>query len=166
MGVTNRQRLGLLAGLAGICGIVGVSGKPALPGSALAAASAMNDQSADQRRSRNPFDDRNADHAADLLERGRWIFRYDTFGDEAFWGGTLRLHEAIEGARFGGVGPGLSPRTALAVGLKIDVEALPGDLLDRIEGGGVNLDDPAVTLALLKLKAVLGLTGEFNANGT
>ena len=56
-------------------------------------------------------------NAADKVKRGRDIFRFDTFGDQAFWGDTLKLHQAIEGARLGGVGPGVSPRTALAVGL-------------------------------------------------
>ncbi len=105
------------------------------------------------------------ENATDKIKRGRRVFRFDTFGDEAFWGGTLKLHQAIEGARFGGVGPGVSPRTALAVGLKIDVDALPREVLEQIEKGRVNLDDPAVTLALLKLKAVIGVTGEFQANG-
>ena len=57
-------------------------------------------------------------NAIEKITRGREIFRFDTFGDEAFWGGTLRLHEAIEGVAFGGVGPGLTPRAALAHGLK------------------------------------------------
>jgi hypothetical protein len=100
------------------------------------------------------------------VKRGQRTFRFDTFGDEAFWGGMLKLHQAIEGARFGGVGPGVSPRTALAVGLKVDVDSLPADVLEQIEKGRVNLDDPAVTLALLRLKAVLGVTGEFDANGS
>ena len=59
------------------------------------------------------FDVAVVSHAVDLFTRGRQIFRFDTFGDEQFWGGTLRLHEAIEGERFGGVGPGLSPAAAL-----------------------------------------------------
>jgi hypothetical protein len=63
-------------------------------------------------------------NAIDKVTRGREIFRFDTFGDEAFWGGALKLHEAIEGAGFGGIGPGLSPRMALALGLKVDVDAL------------------------------------------
>ena len=104
--------------------------------------------------------------AADLASEGRETFRFDTFGDQAFWGGTLQLHKAIEGAKFGGVGPGVSPRTALAVGLKVDSDALPADLKQAIQQGQVNLDDPAVTLALLKLKAVVGLTGFFNADGS
>src|SRR3954452_8331912 len=63
--------------------------------------------------------------AANLIDQGRQTFRFDTFGDEAFWGGTLQLHQAIEGKRFGGVGDGVSPATALAVGLKIDSTMLP-----------------------------------------
>jgi hypothetical protein len=105
-------------------------------------------------------------NAAAKIERGRQVFRFDTFGDEAFWGGTLKLHQAIEGARLGGVGPGVSPATALAVGLKIDVRALPERLRDRLERGAVDLNDPAVTVALLKLKAVVGVTGVFDSAGT
>jgi hypothetical protein len=103
-------------------------------------------------------------NAEEKVRQGRRIFRFDTFGDQSFWGGTLQLHQAIEGARFGGVGQGVTPRMALAVGLKIDSAALPDDLVDQIGAGHVNLDDPAVTLALLKLNAVVGLTGEFNPN--
>src|SRR5215470_17908558 len=98
-------------------------------------------------------------------EHGRQIFRFDTFGDQAFWGDTLKLHQAIEGAANGGVGPGVSPRTALTVGLKIDIDALPSDVVEKISKGRVNLDDPAVTLALLKLNAVVGLTGVFSPTG-
>jgi hypothetical protein len=101
-------------------------------------------------------------HANRQIEEGRRIFRYDTFGDEAFWGGALRLHEAIEGAGFGGVGPGVSPRTALAVGLKVDVEALPKGLRRDLREGRVDLDDPATTLALLRLNSVVGVTGFFD----
>jgi hypothetical protein len=56
------------------------------------------------------------DHARQFLAHGRQIFRFDTFGDEAFWSDALKLHKAIEGAKLGGVGPGVSPATALAVG--------------------------------------------------
>jgi hypothetical protein len=90
---------------------------------------------------------------------GTQVFRFDTFGDEAFWGDTLKLHQAIEGAKLAGVGPGVSPATALAVGLKVDIDALPSNLVQQIEKGRVNLNDPAVTLALLKLNAVIGITG-------
>ncbi len=102
--------------------------------------------------------DRIVDHnAEDLLRDGRRIFRFDTFGSEAFWGDTLRLHEAIAGSANGGVGGGVSPKTALSVGLKVDAEALPKKLEKALRRGEVNLDDPAVTLTLLKLDAVVGV---------
>ncbi len=104
--------------------------------------------------------------ASAQIDDGRQTFRFDTFGDEAFWGDTLQLHLAIEGAANGGVGGGVSPRTALAVGLKVDVDALPGSLRSALAQGQVNLDDPATTLALLNLNAVVGLTGVFDAAGT
>ena len=104
--------------------------------------------------------------AANLLVDGRQIFRFDTFGDEDFWGGQLKLHQAIEGEKFGGVGPGVSPATALSVGLKVDAEALPSSLKSKLKKGQVDLNDPAITLALLKLNAVLGVTGFFNPDGS
>lgn len=103
-------------------------------------------------------------NATDKITRGQQVFRFDTFGDQAFWGDTLGLHKAIEGAALGGVGPGVSPRTALAVGLKIDVDALPNNLVSQILRGAVNLNDPAVTVALLKLNAVVGVTGVFSGD--
>src|SRR5438309_2906493 len=111
---------------------------------------------------RNPV----VDNATQKVLQGEQIFRSDTFGDEAFWGDTLKLHQAIEGAKLGGNGPGVSPKTALAVGLKVDLDALPRNLVEQIEKGRVNLDDPAVTLALLKLNAVVGVAGSFNPSGT
>jgi hypothetical protein len=104
-------------------------------------------------------------HAQSMVEAGRQIFRFDTFGSEAFFGDALQLHRAIAGAKNGGVGPGVSPKTALAVGLKVDADALPDDLKQAIAAGKVNLDDPATTLALLKLNAVVGLTGKFDSSG-
>jgi len=112
-----------------------------------------------------PFDVVIGDHAAKMLEDGRQTFRFDTFGDEAFWGDALHLHQAIAGEANGGIGPGVSPKTALAVGLKVDVDALPEALRQQLREGKVNLDDPATTLALLKLNAVVGVTGFFDANG-
>lgn len=107
-----------------------------------------------------------ANQTANLIKEGKQIFRFDTFGDEDFWGGQLRLHEAIEGEQFGGVGPGVSPATALEVGLKVDVEALPRRLQNQLRRGQVDLNDPAVTLALLKLNAVVGVSGFFNDDGS
>jgi len=98
--------------------------------------------------------------------KGQQVFRFDTFGDEAFWGGSLKLHQAIEGAALGGVGPGVSPKTALAVGLKVDIDAVSSDVREQLLHGAINLDAPAATLALLKANAVLGLTGFFNSAGT
>ena len=100
-----------------------------------------------------------------LLAEGQQIFRYDTFGSEDFWGGQLRLHEAIKGAQLGGVGPGLSPRNALSLGLKVDVDSLPSSLVKQLKKGQVNLDDPATTVALLKLEAVVGVKGIFDSRG-
>jgi hypothetical protein len=67
-------------------------------------------------------------NAERMLEEGQRTFRFDTFGGEAFWGGQLRLHEAIAGEANGGSGMGLSPSGAIALGLKVDVAALPREL--------------------------------------
>jgi hypothetical protein len=107
---------------------------------------------------RGTFDRAISEHAEELFRNGARIFRYDTFGDERFWGDTLKLHQAIGGARFGGVGPGVSPATALAVGLKVDVDKVPAAVLDGIKAGTVDLNDPANTLALLDAQAVVGVT--------
>ena len=93
-----------------------------------------------------------------LVEQGREIFRFDTFGNEVYWTDTARMHEVIT--------TGVSPNTALAVGLQVDLAALPQDVRDAIAAGQVNLDDPAVTVTLLKLNAVVGLKGTVeNING-
>jgi hypothetical protein len=102
--------------------------------------------------------------ALETLTEGRRTFRFATFGDEAFWGGALRLHEAIAGEENGGVGPGLSPRAALELGLKVDAEALSRMTLHALKAGLVDLDDPAVTLALLRRNAVVGITGFFDGD--
>lgn len=107
-----------------------------------------------------------ANRKVNLIAEGKQIFRFDTFGDEDFWGGQLQLHQAIQGEQFGGVGPGVSPALALEVGLKVDVEALPRSLQNQLKKGKVDLNDPAVTLALLKLNAVVGVTGFFNDDGS
>ena len=96
-----------------------------------------------------------------LLAQGRRIFRNDTFGDQSFWGGALHLNQAIAGRANGGVGPGVSPKTALTVGLKVDSRRLPRAVKDAIKAGKVDLNDPKVTLTLLKLDAVVGVRGFF-----
>lgn len=92
-------------------------------------------------------------NALRMIREGRQTFRHDTFGDEAFWGGELRLHEAVAG---------LSPKAALEAGLKVDALRLPADLRQALLAGQVNLEDPAVTGKLLELGAVLGVTGFFS----
>src|SRR6516162_1729098 len=107
-----------------------------------------------------------ARYAQTMVEQGRKIFRYDTFGSEAFWGDALELHKAIAGASKGGVGPGVSPKTALSVGLKVDADALAPALKKQLKAGKVNLEDPATTIALLKLNAVVGVTGFSDSDGS
>jgi hypothetical protein len=104
-------------------------------------------------------------HALKQIREGRSTFRYATFGDEAFWGDGLGLHLAIAGAANGGIGPGVSPAAALGVGLKVDVNALPRSLQRAISRGKVDLQNPATTLELLKLDAVVGVTGLFDDQG-
>jgi len=87
-------------------------------------------------------------HAQQMLDEGRQTFRYDTFGDQVFWSRTLKIHQALKT---------VTPRTALAVGLKVDAEALPPGLL-----ANADLDDPATTAALLRRNAVVGLRGFFD----
>ena len=125
-------------------------------------------QSSDNRGSSQKeqgYDQQISENAQRMMEQGKQIFRYDTFGSEDFWGGKLRLHEAIAGEKLGGVGSGVSPKTALSLGLKVDAQALPADLVAQIKAGKVDLDDPATTVALLKLNAVVGVTGLFNPEG-
>ena len=112
------------------------------------------------------FDKAADNYAKQLLKEGRQIFRFDTFGDESFWGDALQLHEAIAGEKNGGVGPGVSPKTALSVGLKVDADALPQSLKHQLKAGQVDLDDPATTIALLKLNAVVGVTAFANPDGS
>jgi hypothetical protein len=105
-----------------------------------------------------------SDESAALAD-GRQTFRFETFGDEAFWGDALKLHLAIAGNANGGSGDGLSPKLALSLGLKVDATALPAEVGMNIQEGKVDLDSPATTLLLLKSNAVVGVTGFFDASG-
>ncbi len=87
---------------------------------------------------------------------GQAIFRYDTFGDEQLWTGVLRMHEVI---------PAVSPATALGVGLKVDVQALPPEVIAALQAGQVDLNNPAVTVELLRLNAVVGVQGAVDDAG-
>jgi cytochrome c1 len=95
-----------------------------------------------------------------LVEQGQQVFRFETFGDETFWTDVLQMNKVIEGS----VGDGVSPETALAVGLKVDAAALPPAVVEAISKGQVDLKDPQTTLALLKLNAVVGVKGQVSEN--
>ena len=101
-------------------------------------------------------DRRDDDRRGDPRREGQNIFRYDTFGDEQLWTNVLRMHEVL---------PSIDPATALAVGLKVDVKALPRAVIDALRAGQVDLTDPAVTVELLRLNAVVGVKGSVNAQG-
>ena len=111
-----------------------------------------------------PFDVAIADNIQQMMDEGRHTFRFDTFGDEAFWSDGLGLDRAINGANHGGVGDGVSPKTALALGLKVDMDALPPAVVDAVKAGKVDMNDPATTLTLIKLNAVLGVVGTFDGD--
>jgi hypothetical protein len=104
-------------------------------------------------------------HFGEEIEKGKEVFRNDTFGSEAFWGDKLKLHRAILGEQLGGVGAGLSARTALQLGLKVDVKQLPDGVVRAIKSGSADLDSPKTTLALLRANAVLGVRGVFDDRG-
>ncbi|HET8744911.1 MAG TPA: hypothetical protein VFM98_04870 [Ramlibacter sp.] len=100
-------------------------------------------------------DDDDDDLDPALVSQGQQIFRSETFGDETFFTDVLRLHEPVAT---------VDPTTALAVGLKVDSEALPPEVVAGIQDGSISLTDPATTIALLKLNAVVGLKGQVDAN--
>jgi mono/diheme cytochrome c family protein len=81
---------------------------------------------------------------AALVTEGQRVFRFETFGNEPLWTDTLRLHEVVEKS--------VDPTTALKVGLKVDADALPPGILDKVD-----LKSPATTVALLKMNAVVGI---------
>jgi hypothetical protein len=92
------------------------------------------------------------------VAQGKQTFRFDTFGDETFWTDTLHMNEVVAAA--------VDPTTALSVGLKVDSEALPAEVVQGIQDGSISLTSPDTTIALLKLNAVVGLKGTVeNVNG-
>jgi mono/diheme cytochrome c family protein len=93
---------------------------------------------------------------AQLVAQGKQVFRFNTFGDEQFWTNTLHMNTVIESA--------VSPKTALSVGLKVDMDALPASVVSGIQNGSIDLTSPATTVALLKLNAVVGVVGQVDAN--
>jgi hypothetical protein len=110
----------------------------------------------ERENARSKFDGEIDDYAKKLREDGREVFRHDTFGDEDFWGGELRLHEAVAK---------LTPKDALAVGLKVDSGQLGKILVEAIKGGKVSLEKPETTLELLKANSVVGVKAFFDDKG-
>jgi hypothetical protein len=119
----------------------------------LVAAIAASSTGDDDKRSR--FLGSAEENAKELIDQGRHIFRFDTYGDEAFWTGQLQIQQSVKR---------LTPLTALTLGLKVDIEALLPSDIEAVRHGRMNLDDPAVTLQLIKRNAVLGVVGTFNDN--
>src|SRR5207248_1820314 len=113
----------------------------------------------------NSFTDDITGNADAMLKEGRKVFRHETFGDEYFWGDTLQLQRAIAGERHGGVGPGLTPRKALELGLKVDVDHLNRILGSALRGGSASLDEVQTTLELLKADAVVGVKAFYDDGG-
>ena len=139
-----------------------------LAAAALAAAVGFALNSCGLQPAKPPVTTENFDHAAKenvdkLFSEGQKIFRFDTFGSEAFWSQT-QLHRAIAGEKNGGVGPGVSPKQALALGLKVDMFKVPPTIAAAVATGKANMDDPANTVALLKADAVVGVKGVFDGD--
>jgi hypothetical protein len=103
--------------------------------------------------------------ASQTIAEGRQTFRYDTFGDEEFWGDQLHLHDAIKGSAMGGVGSGLSPTMALSLGLKVDSDSLSESTRNAIANNTIDLNNPATTVELLRQNSVVGVTGFFDSGG-
>src|ERR671922_1058010 len=100
------------------------------------------DPSVRAQQGRTSFDEETDSFMKKLYEDGQKIFRNDTFGSEAFWGDQLQLHRAILGEKQGGVGPGLSPKEALKLGLKVDQGKMPEAAIQMIRRASLDLDKP------------------------
>src|SRR3954466_820827 len=139
-----------------------------LAAAALAGSLAFTINSCGLQPAKPPVTTENVDHAtkehADrMFSEGQQTFRFDTFGSEAFWSQT-GLHRAIAGEKNGGVGAGVSPKQALALGLKVDMFKVPPGIAAAVATGKANMDDPANTVALLKAGAVVGVKGVFEGD--
>jgi len=145
----------ILAGSLASALLAACAGKPLIP------AAGVNTPTSSRAKT-NPDEGDTEKHASKMLEEGRDTFRYDTFGSEQFWGGKLGLHKAIAGQAHAGVGPGLTPKQALNLGLKVDSGKLPKIVLEAIKGGSLSLDDPEMTLELLRADSVVGVKGFFD----
>src|SRR5687768_5699021 len=117
-------------------------------------------QAKDESGNPNAWNTSITENATDMLEKGKAVFRFETFNDETFWTDKLQLHRAIADEGAGGIGKGLTPKAALDVGLKVDLDVLPYFMKKQIKEGKL-LDDTDATLALIKLSAVVGVVGNF-----
>jgi cytochrome c5 len=137
---------------------IGIRGRNALPfvvAAALAACTASKND--DVGPTPTPTPDPNKTAADAAFDQGKQIFRFDSFGDEAFWTDKLRMNEAVAA---------VTPNTALKVGLKVDMDALPASVVSQVQSNPAILDDPKTTIALLGLNAVVGVKAVPNAAGT
>ena len=112
----------------------------------------------------NDFNDAIEKNMKEMFDKGKAVFRFETFGDEVFWTDQLQLQRAIADSKHGGIGKGITPKEALDAGLKVDLAVLPKFLRRKIKQGKF-LDDPWVTLQLIKINAVLGVVGKFDGAG-
>src|SRR5215203_185725 len=110
------------------------------------------------------FNDDIEKNMKEMFDKGKAVFRFETFGDEVFWTDQLQLHKVIADEKHGGTGKGITPKQALDAGLKVDLAVLPRALRKKIKQGKF-LDDPWVTLQLIKINAVLGVVGKFDGDG-
>ena len=115
---------------------------------------------ADESGNPNAWDASITSNANEMMEKGKAVFRFETFGDEVFWTDKLQLHKIIADKGAGGIGEGLSPKKALELGLKVDLDVLPKVMKMQIREGKL-LNDVDLTLTLLKLNAVVGVVGKF-----
>jgi hypothetical protein len=116
---------------------------------------------ADKSGDPDDFNESIRESADDLMDKGKAVFRFETFGDEVFWTDKLQLHKVLVDEKHGGIGDGITPKEALALGIKVDLQVLPGFLKKKIQNGTF-LDDPWVTKELLKINAVVGVKAKFD----
>jgi len=109
-----------------------------------------------QRFPSESFDSVIEDYVDRMMKTGRQVFRYDTFGSEAFWGDKLKLHEAIASEKEGGIGAGLTPKRALEKGAQSRSRVCSRSLLEVIKGGAVSLENPKTTVELLRANGIKG----------
>jgi hypothetical protein len=102
------------------------------------------------------WDERVEEHATALVEAGRRVFRHGPSADQELWSDVLRLELALSK---------LLPADALALGLKVDSDALSPRLVADLRKGRLDLESPATMLELLRSQALVGVTAGFDGTG-